>query len=61
MANTFYVIYDPSSDRYVDVEGGLCAFADAEQFWSHNDATAMLEQGPSYLKIVGPCIEGETP
>lgn len=54
----FYVIYSPDCDLYVNDEGGLGSYEGAAQSQFSDDALWGLTDG---LKIVGPCIEGETP
>ena len=55
----FYVVYCPFNDMYVNDEGDVCSYEDAARFDSFSDATiAMSVPG---LRVVGPCIEGETP
>jgi hypothetical protein len=61
MQDLFYVIYDPRKDKYIDRDGGNSSFENAEQFQSYDAALDMWNEGPSYLRVVGPCIEGETP
>ena len=56
-----YVIYDPSSDRYLNDRGGYSEFGRATKFDSAYDAEYELDTTDTALKVVGPCIEGETP
>lgn len=63
MHNLYYVIYSPAADLYVNDEGGLGSYAKAAQFGNHADAEWRLNELDECFgfRIVGPCIEGETP
>ena len=53
---TYYVLYSPSRNQYVNVEGDFAGFADAEkheQPWF----TPTLDD----VKWVGPCEDGVEP
>ena len=61
----FYVIYNSATKQYVNDEEGLGSYENAAQFQFHADAawalSSLVHDMPPGLKIVGPCVEGETP
>ena len=62
--NTFYVIYNTETKQYLNDEGKFGTYANAERFdtsaKAHNFVTDYYSAIPSF-RVVGPCIEGETP
>lgn len=54
----FYVIYNSATKQYMNDEGGFGTYEAAAQFPLYMDAVWGCTEG---TKIVGPCIEGETP
>ena len=61
MTERFYVIYHPRTDQYADVDGGLGSFAEAARMDRDDAIMTLGELDGSLFRIVGPCIEGETP
>ena len=62
----FYVIYSPEADMYVNDEGGFCSYEAAARFDTAEDAKDSLDIEDKWapdkrLRVVGPCLEGETP
>lgn len=60
--NTFYVIYNTVTKQYLsNVEDTFGSYDDAAQFDSAADAEIELDTLNANERVVGPCIEGETP
>ncbi len=60
----FYVIYNSATKQYLNDEEEPSAFAHAAQFGSAAGAQTALDSlldAPRTLRVVGPCVEGETP
>lgn len=57
----FYVVYNPTTKQYMNDEGALGSYEDAAQFSNFLDAACSRWPSETGLRVVGPCIEGETP
>jgi hypothetical protein len=57
-SDMFYVVYTPDADLYMNDEGEFGSYEGAARFERLVDANCSLVDG---LRVVGPCVEGETP
>ena len=60
MADPFYVIYNTVTKQYLG-DAAFGAYENAMRFSSAADAEWFLDTTNTAVRIVGPCIEGETP
>ena len=62
----FYVIYNTETKQYLDDEGRFGTYANAERFDTSAEALRLIhnfvtDYYSTTCRVVGPCIEGETP
>ena len=55
MSEMFYAIYSPSKDKWLDANGELGSFKDAEKFTTKDDNTIL--EGD--CRWVGPLVAGD--